>query len=98
MSKLNRIERLRSKGADKELDAFLVTSSENRAYFSGFRGSAGNLWITKDDASWATDFRYTEQAAIDMIPEMRVATSSSEDAKEGLASFRERRAPVFTGK
>jgi enoyl-CoA hydratase/carnithine racemase len=42
--------------------------------------------------------QHGEQAAIDIIPEMRVATSSSEDAKEGMASFMERRAPRFTGR
>ena len=62
MSKVNRIERLRNKMSEKELDAFLVSSSENRSYFSGFRGSAGYLWITATDAMLATDSRYTEQA------------------------------------
>ena len=62
MSKLNRIERLRAKMAEKQLDAFLISSSENRAYFSGFNGSAGYLWLTATDAMLATDSRYTEQA------------------------------------
>ena len=39
-----------------------------------------------------------EQAAIDLIPEMRQVTSSSEDAREGMASFMERRPAVFKGK
>jgi Xaa-Pro aminopeptidase len=65
MTKINRIERLRKEMAEKELDAFFVSSSENRAYFSGFRGSAGYLWITSADAMLATDSRYTEQAGIE---------------------------------
>ena len=67
MSKANRIDRLRANMAEKQLDAFLVSSSENRAYFSGFHGSAGYLWITPTDAMLATDFRYTEQAAVQAI-------------------------------
>ena len=65
MTKINRITRLRKEMSEKQLDAFLVSSSENRAYFSGFRGSAGYLWVTPTDAMLATDFRYTEQAAIE---------------------------------
>jgi Xaa-Pro aminopeptidase len=65
LSKINRIERIRNVFAEKEIDSFLVSSSENRAYFSGFRGSAGYLYITRDDAILFTDFRYTEQAAIE---------------------------------
>ena len=64
MSKANRIERIRSELAKRELDAVLISSSENRAYFSGFRGSAGYLWITPSDAMLATDSRYTEQAEV----------------------------------
>ena len=62
MSTANRIERLRGTFAGQELDALLISSSENRAYFSGFRGSAGYLWITPSDTMLATDSRYTEQA------------------------------------
>ena len=64
MSKANRIERLRAKMVEKELDAIIVSSPESRTYFSGFRGSAGYLWLTQTDAMLATDFRYTEQAAV----------------------------------
>jgi Xaa-Pro aminopeptidase len=64
VSKANRIERLRAAMAERQLDAFLISSPENRTYFSGFRGSAGYLWVTANDAMLATDFRYTEQAAI----------------------------------
>jgi Xaa-Pro aminopeptidase len=52
-----------------------ISSEENRAYFSGFRGSAGYLWVTQNDAMLATDFRYTEQAAT-QSPEFRIVRIS----------------------
>ena len=38
-----------------------------------------------------------ERAGFDEIPTMRANTLGSEDAKEGIASFVERREPVFRG-
>jgi len=58
----NRIEKLRQKLAEKELDAIFVSQSKNRYYLSGFNGSAGFLLITPKDTILATDFRYLEQA------------------------------------
>jgi len=58
----NRLERLREKLEEMKLDAFLVSTPENRRYLSRFSGSAGNLLISKDQAILATDFRYIEQA------------------------------------
>jgi Xaa-Pro aminopeptidase len=59
----SRLQKLRSKFAEKEIDAVFITQSENRRYLSGFDGSAGFLLITALKAVLATDFRYTEQAA-----------------------------------
>ena len=58
----DRVQRLRQRLAEKELDGILVSQPENRYYLSGFDGSAGFLLITPKDAILATDFRYTEQA------------------------------------
>ena len=64
MGTAQRIERLRKRMGEEGLDAFLVTSPENRRYLSGFTGSAGYLFITGTGAVLATDFRYTEQAGM----------------------------------
>jgi len=60
----NRLEKLRQKLTEKEIDGFFVSQPENRYYLSGFDGSAGYLLITPRDAVMATDFRYREQATI----------------------------------
>ena len=57
-----RLERLRPQLRERELDALLVSTPENRRYLSGFTGSAGYLFITQKDAVLATDFRYIEQS------------------------------------
>lgn len=57
-----RVDRLRKKMEQKGIEALLVTKPENRAYLSGFDGSAGVLVITSTAAWLVTDFRYVEQA------------------------------------
>ena len=59
-----RIVRLREKFDEAEIDAIIISNTENRRYFSGFKGSAGNLIISTERAVLATDFRYTEQASL----------------------------------
>ena len=59
----NRLDKLRGKLREKELDALLVSTPENRRYVSGFTGTAGYLLVSQDQALLATDFRYTQQAA-----------------------------------
>ena len=71
MSITDRLTRLRDILKEKELDAFLVSSPENRRYLSGFTGSAGYLFISHTDAVLVTDFRYVEQAG-KQAPEFRV--------------------------
>ncbi len=58
----NRLQRLRQKSADKEVDAFFISQPENRYYLSSFDGSDGFLLITPQNTILATDFRYIEQA------------------------------------
>jgi Xaa-Pro aminopeptidase len=59
----NRLQKLRGKLAENEIDGVFITQAENRHYLSGFDGTAGYLLITEKKAVLATDFRYTEQAA-----------------------------------
>jgi Xaa-Pro aminopeptidase len=58
----NRLQKLRQKLPERELDGILISQPENRRYLSGFDGSAGYLLITQKNAVLATDFRYVEQA------------------------------------
>lgn len=58
----HRLEKLRQRLAENELDAILISQGENRRYLCGFTGSAGFLLISQKRAILATDFRYVEQA------------------------------------
>ena len=57
---LNRLSRLRELIEDNT--AILITSDENRFYFSGFKSSAGAVVVTKNTATLLVDFRYYEAA------------------------------------
>jgi len=74
----DRIARLRAALAERGLDGLVVVKPENRAYLSGFTGSAGVLLITPERAVLITDFRYTEQAAA-QAPAFQVMKPESTD-------------------
>jgi len=57
-----RLERLRQRFDEKEIDGLFISQPANIRYLSGFDGSAGYLLITAQDAILATDFRYVAQA------------------------------------
>lgn len=58
-----RVSALRELMQERDLEALLVTTPTNRAYLSGFNGSAGTLLITQKAALLFTDFRYRTQVA-----------------------------------
>ena len=57
-----RLEKLRLKLKEVNLDAILITKKENYIYISGFTGTFAYLLVTQNDAVLLTDFRYTSQA------------------------------------
>jgi Xaa-Pro aminopeptidase len=58
-----RLERLRQVMKQQELQAILITNAFNRLYMTGFTGSSGYVYITRDRAVFLTDFRYMTQAS-----------------------------------
>jgi Xaa-Pro aminopeptidase len=69
----DRITRLVAKLGEKDIDGILISQPENRRYLSGFKGSAGFLFITPGDKIIATDSRYTVQAK-NQAPDYRLIT------------------------
>lgn len=61
----DRVHRLRRLMSEIGADGGLITSPENVRYLSGFTGTSGILYVTGDRRWLLTDFRYTEQAALE---------------------------------
>jgi Xaa-Pro aminopeptidase len=62
MKMKDRIVKLRQKLLEKEIEAILVSQTDNLYYLSGCEGLEGYLLVTGQQAIIATDFRYVEQA------------------------------------
>lgn len=52
----------------KNADAILITNMLNVRYFSGFTGTTGVVLATGEKRYFITDFRYTEQADAQVVP------------------------------
>lgn len=57
-----KLDKLRQALQQQSLDGLLITNEFNRRYMTGFTGTAGVAVVTKEDAVFITDFRYTSQA------------------------------------
>lgn len=73
-----------SKNLPEQIDAVLITSEQNRRYYTGFPSSAGILLVAKECACFFIDFRYYE-AACAQVRECEV--SLLEDTKKCLREF-----------
>jgi Xaa-Pro aminopeptidase len=56
------VDKLRERMVKEAVDGFLVTAFLNWKYISGFRGDAGALLVTDENAYLFTDSRYIEEA------------------------------------
>jgi Xaa-Pro aminopeptidase len=59
---MDKLTRLREAMGKANIDGFLITSTYNRRYMTGFTGTAGVVLISLKEAKFITDFRYVEQA------------------------------------
>ncbi|MFP7477757.1 M24 family metallopeptidase [Terribacillus saccharophilus] len=83
---MEKLEKLRALMEKKNLDAFIVTSAQNRRYISGFTGSAGLLIITKSKQLFITDFRYIEQAT-EQAPDFEIIEHKQSIIQEAAAQL-----------
>lgn len=58
-----RIDALRKKAGQENLDGLVITHLDHVRYLTGFSGSSGLLIITPTGANFYTDFRYKDQSA-----------------------------------
>lgn len=66
-----KLTKLRQALIDLNVDAILITNEYNLRYMTGFTGTSGVAVVSKDDAAFITDFRYTEQAN-DQVKDFRI--------------------------
>jgi len=82
-----RVERARAAMERAGLPALLITRIENVGWLTGFTGTNGFVLLTADRAVFATDSRYTQQAAQQCpgFEQTLLATSAAEEITEVLA-------------
>ncbi|MDO9536290.1 MAG: Xaa-Pro peptidase family protein [Bacillota bacterium] len=81
-----RLNTIRRKMIDNNVEAFLITHRSNIIYLSGFTGTSGFLLVTSMDALLFTDFRYLEQAG-EQAPAFEVMRVESSANYSAAAQF-----------
>ena len=84
---MSRADRVSARLAERGLDALLVTDPVNLRYVTGFTGSNGLAVVGPDVRRFVTDFRYVEQAKleVDGFDRERAAVQLIEPLAQGWA-------------
>lgn len=90
---MDRLRQFRDKMGATELDGFVVTDIFNVRYLSGFSGSTACMFVTRDQATLITDFRYDDQAHVEAFDGVEVRVDKR-DALTAVGDMVE----VFAGK
>ena len=80
---MSRADRVADLLAERSLDLLLVTNLVNVRYLTGYTGSNGIAIVGRDVRRFITDFRYVEQAAVEVEGFDR--EQASQDLVSGLA-------------
>ncbi len=83
-----KLSNLRKQIESEKIDALLITNPYNRRYMTSFTGTAGVVLVSKEDAVFITDFRYTEQAA-EEITDFRIVKHTKTIIEEVAAQVKE---------
>ena len=67
LRRMSRADRVADRLAEKGVDLLLVTHGPNLRYLTGFTGSNGMAVVGRDVRRFVTDFRYVEQAALEVL-------------------------------
>jgi len=69
---MNRLEKIKSKFDQFNIDSFLVKNLPSIRYISGFSGSAASVILTRDKNYFITDFRYKTQSQQEVSKDFEV--------------------------
>ncbi|WP_058485248.1 M24 family metallopeptidase [Defluviitalea phaphyphila] len=78
-----RLKKIKDQFEDLKIDAILIQNPINRKYISGFTGSSGILYISKNSSILFTDFRYIEQAT-KQAPDFKIINYMSKGLYEEI--------------
>jgi Xaa-Pro aminopeptidase len=71
--------------ADEHLNEYLPEAKQRRAWASGFTGSAGDFLVGRDSAWLFVDFRYYEQAELEVDPSLIQVSKVGREGEKTLA-------------
>lgn len=69
---MSRLNQIKNRLKELNLDSFLVKNLPNIRYITGFSGSAASVLITPDKNYFVTDFRYKTQSKNEVYPEFEI--------------------------